>query len=150
LEKDDSVEERGRSSDGFAVDGGDAVLMEALAESSDARSEAGMATGRRAARVAMKRGETPSCSSERSTTTSSSCTSCIASGFGVGARSTKLGMTWVDWSFGGNGIDMRLDETSDATAADVEGVMVEVVAWAAVAAAGAGAALGTDGDDVPV
>jgi hypothetical protein len=63
LEKDDSVEERGRSSDGFAVDGGDAVLMEALAESSDARSEAGMATGRRAARVAMKRGETPSCSS---------------------------------------------------------------------------------------
>jgi hypothetical protein len=45
---------------------------------------------------------------------------------------------------------MRLDETSDATAADVEGVMVEVVAWAAVAAAGAGAALGTDGDDVPV
>jgi hypothetical protein len=68
----------------------------------------------------------------------------------VGARSTKLGMTWVDWSFGGNGIDMRLDETSDATAADVEGVMVEVVAWAAVAAAGAGAALGTDGDDVPV
>lgn len=64
LREELSNDERGRSNDGEAVDGVDAVLIDdAPPDATETRSAPPRGAGRSAARVAMKRGETPSCSS---------------------------------------------------------------------------------------